>query len=146
MIEETEKLFECSNTIVIGDFNANFYDEELLSKYAFNAVLFKTIINKKELTDIQGLKKRKFYNPILHYLSEDTGMYGSFYYEKNYITPYWHCLDQVLVRKGLIDSIYHMEYLKKIGKKDLLEKEIPNKKISDHLPLLVAFSEVKDEV
>ena len=79
-IEQTEKLLKCSNTIVIGDFNANPYDEELLSKYAFNAVLFKKIIDKCELTNPNSLKKKRFYNPILHYISEDTEMYGSFYY------------------------------------------------------------------
>ncbi|MFR3390008.1 MAG: hypothetical protein ACLTT1_04525 [[Clostridium] scindens] len=32
-IEQTEELLKCGNTIVIGDFNANPYDEELLSKF-----------------------------------------------------------------------------------------------------------------
>ena len=75
-IEQTEKIFNCCNTIVIGDFNANPYDEELLSKYAFNAVLFKKIILKSELTNPNTLKCRRFYNPILHYISEETEMYG----------------------------------------------------------------------
>lgn len=82
-IEQTEELFKCNNTIVIGDFNANPYDDELLSKYAFNAVLFKTIIDKSELTNPKTFKRKRFYNPILHYISEDTEMYGSFYHERN---------------------------------------------------------------
>lgn len=145
-IERTEKLFKCNNTIVIGDFNANPYDEELLSKYAFNAVLFKTIISKSELTNPDSFKLKRFYNPILHYISEDTGMYGSFYYEKGHMTPYWHCLDQVLVRKSLVNSVNHMEYLKRINTKDLLVNAIPNRKISDHLPLLVNLQEVGNGV
>lgn len=59
-IEQTEELLKCSNTVVIGDFNANPYDEELLSKYAFNAVLFKSIIDKNELTNPNSLKKKDF--------------------------------------------------------------------------------------
>lgn len=145
-IEETEELFKCNNTIVIGDFNANFCDKELLSKYAFNSVLFKSIIDKSELTNPYSLKQRRFYNPILHYISEDTGMYGSFYYDRDSMTPYWYCLDQVLVRKGLANSIERVEYLKKIETEDLLKNGIPNKSISDHLPLLVNLSEVKNEV
>lgn len=145
-IEQTEDFLKCSNTIVIGDFNANPYDEELLSKYAFNAVLFKTIIDKNELTNPNSLKKRRFYNPILHYISEDTEMYGSFYYEKEHKTSYWHCLDQVLVRKCLVNSISHIEYLKKIKTEDLLDNSIPNGKISDHLPLLVNMQEVGNGV
>ena len=59
-IEQTEELLKCGNTIVIGDFNANPYDEELLSKFAFNAVLFKTIIDKRELTNPNSLKRKRF--------------------------------------------------------------------------------------
>ena len=51
-IEQTEKLFQCYNTIIIGDFNANPYDEELLSIYSFNSVLFKSIIEKKNLGNL----------------------------------------------------------------------------------------------
>lgn len=145
-IVQAEKSFECDNTIVIGDFNAEPYSEELLSKYSFNAVLFKSIIEKSEFTNPDGLRLKRFYNPILHYISEDTGMYGSFYYEKKHDTPYWYCLDQVLVRKALVDNLAHVEYLKKINSTDLLSKMIPNKNISDHLPLLVKLQEVKNEV
>lgn len=145
-IEQTEELLKCSNTIVIGDFNANPYDEELLSKFAFNSVLFKAIIEKSELTNPNSLKRKRFYNPILHYISEDTEMYGSFYHEKEYLTSYWYCLDQVLVRKGLINNINQMKYLKRINKKNLLENTIPNGKISDHLPLLVNILEVGNGV
>lgn len=144
-IKKNEDLLKCDNTIVIGDFNANPYDEELLSKYAFNAVLFKTLIDKSEFTNPRSFKRKRFYNPILHYISEDTEMYGSFYYDRDSITSYWHCLDQVLVRKELADDIVHVEYLKKAGKKELLKNAIPNKQISDHLPLLVNLQEVENE-
>ena len=117
-----------------------------MSKYAFNAVLFKTIIDKSELTNPKTFKQKRFYNPILHYISEDTEMYGSFYHEKESKTPYWHCLDQVLVRKSLANTINHVEYVKKIGTKDLLINAIPNEKISDHLPLLVNLQEVENGV
>lgn len=145
-IEQTEIFLKCNNTIVIGDFNANPYDEELLSKYAFNAVLFKTIIDKSEITNPNSFKKKRFYNPILHYISEDTGMYGSFYHEKDYMTSYWHCLDQVLVRKCLANSVCNLKYLKNIITKDFLHNAVPNKKISDHLPLLVNLQEVGNGV
>lgn len=145
-IELAEKLFECDNTIVIGDFNAEPYSEELLSKYSFNAVLFKAIIEKSEFTNPKSLPRKRFYNPILHYISEDTEMYGSFYYEDGHMTSYWYCLDQVLVRKNLVDMIKHVEYVKKIGNTNLLKKNVPDKNISDHLPLLIKLQEIKNEV
>lgn len=141
-IEKTECLLECDNAMVIGDFNANPYDEELISKYAFNAVLFKSVINKGEFTNPNSLKRKRFYNPILHYISEDTGMYGSFYYEQDYMTPYWHCLDQILVRKSLVNSVVGVKYLNKINTIDLLGDVSPVQEISDHLPLMVCLKEV----
>ena len=145
-IEQAERTFECDNTIVIGDFNADPYSEELLSKYSFNAVLFKSIIEKREFTNPISLPRKRFYNPMLHYISEDTEMYGSFYYADNYMTSYWYCLDQVLVRKNLVDMINQVEYLKKIGNTNLLKNKVPDKNISDHLPLLIKLQEVKNEV
>lgn len=142
-IEKTEDTFTCDNTIVIGDFNANPYDEELLSAYAFNAVLFKKVIDKNEFTNFKGEKRKRLYNPILHYISENTEMYGSFYLDGQSQTSYWWCLDQVLVRKVLANNIVNVQYLKSVGSRDLLRKDkIPNKNISDHLPLLVNIQEV----
>lgn len=139
-VEKTEDVLNCGNTLVIGDFNAGPYDEELLSRYAFNAILFKKVIEKKAVSKSKGIKM--FYNPVLHYISEDTEMYGSFYYEQDYATPFWYCLDQVLARESLINNINHVEYLKKINTKELLKNTIPNNGISDHLPLLVKLQEV----
>lgn len=73
-------------------------------------------------------------------------MYGSFYYTKEYNSPYWYCLDQVLVSKDLVNSINHVEYLKKINTRGLLKNAIPDKKISDHLPLSVKLQEVGNGV
>lgn len=148
-IEEAEKELGCTNTIIIGDINANPYDEELLSKYAFNAVLFKSIIHENEFTNPKSAtKKRRFYNPIIHYLSEETQTYGSFYYENNFMTPYWYCLDQVLVRRSLVNHLQHVKYLKSIDESSLVSgsKKTPEVTISDHLPLLVNLMEVGDGV
>lgn len=42
-VAEQERLLQHSNTIIIGDFNANPFDKELILKTGFNAVLFKDI-------------------------------------------------------------------------------------------------------
>lgn len=145
-IECTERVFNCNNSIVIGDFNANPYDDELLDCHSFNSVLFKALIEKKELTNPRTKKKRRFYNPILHFISEETEMYGSFYYDKGSTTPYWHCLDQVLVRKSLANSISDMRYVKTINEKRLVGNISPIKEISDHLPLIVCLREAENGI
>ena len=139
-IKNLEQSSKCRNTIVIGDFNANPYDDEMLQMNAFHAVLFKEVIRKSETRTVSGRAYRRLYNPIIHFISENNQNYGSFYYSNGSSTPVWHCLDQVLVGKALIDGIKNLQYLKSIGKVSLLKKIVPDKKISDHLPLFVQLT------
>lgn len=96
-VTANEECLDIQNTVVIGDFNANPYDKELTSKHALNAVLFKGTIKASEYTNPKSDRIKRFYNPIIHYLSEDTEMYGSFYFAdaNKYWTPYWCVSSQV---------------------------------------------------
>lgn len=139
-IKNVESKCKCNNTIIIGDFNANPYDEELLQMNAFNAVLFKEIIKKGETNTVDGVKYRRFYNPTINYISESNRNYGSFYYSGGSSSPIWHCLDQVLVSKALADNVRNLIYLKTIAGSSLLKSVRPNADISDHLPLFVELN------
>ena len=75
---------------------------------------------------------------MLDYISEKNGVYGSYYYTSGISTLHWYCFDQVLLRKSLIEKIIDLHYCKEIaGESILTKKGYPNKRISDHLPLLV---------
>lgn len=145
-LEQIEDSYNIVNSIVVGDVNANPYDKEIISIYGFNAVLFKKLIEHSEYIDKRYENRKRFYNPILHFISESTEMYGSYYSSQGSNTPYWNCLDQVLVRKSLVNKIKNVQYLKKISATGLMNRVEINKNISDHLPLLVQFSEVEDAV
>lgn len=136
---EQEQSLNNLHTIVIGDFNCSPFDSELTQKDSFNAVLFKSIIESNEMTEYGNDSIRKFYNPIVNYISESTSMFGSFYYSSGSAPLYWYCYDQILVRRGLIDNIDSVEYVKKIKGRKLLKKIRPDSAISDHLPLIVNF-------
>ncbi len=136
-LSNVERRCKCKNTIIIGDFNANPYDDELLQMNAFNAVLFKDVIQKSETRKVGDEIYRRFYNPILNFISEDTKTYGSFYYTGGSSAPVWNCLDQVLLSKALVDEIAALKYLKSINGKSLMTTVKPKENISDHLPLLV---------
>ena len=140
-IKNLETSFKCNRTVIIGDFNANPYDDELLAMSAFNSVLFKDEILRSGSRTVDGITYRRFYNPILHYISEDSKMYGSFYHAQGSSTPIWHCLDQVLVSKSLANNVTNMKYIKTIGGTNLITRIRPNSKISDHLPLVVTITE-----
>ena len=132
-----ETSYDIGKTIVIGDFNSNPYDEELLQPDAFNAVLFKGCLRSKTSRTWAGDTYPCLYNPTIHWLSEDTGNYGSFYYSSDDVGPMWNCFDQALVSPSLMDAVRGYRYLRKIGDTELIAKIAPKKGISDHLPLLL---------
>ena len=136
-IQKHEDDLHSDKTIVIGDFNANPFDEELAGHTYFNAVLFKDLIQSQEVIKFAGDEYKRFYNPMLHYISEDTKHYGSFYYHDENLPLYWHCLDQIIVRKSLSDSFQKLEYCRSIGDIPLIKTIKPDENYSDHLPLFV---------
>ena len=139
-ISEQEKAEKNRLTVVIGDFNCNPFDEEVIQKDSFNAVLFKDLIKKQEVVRYNERNWRRFYNPLVHFLSEETNTYGSFYYSSGIKPLYWNSFDQVLVRKELVDSISTLEYIREINGRKLINDVKPNDSISDHLPLLLNIS------
>lgn len=137
-IIQQEKITGIENTIVIGDFNASPFDSELTQKNAFDAVLYKKEIMNKETVDYNGKRHKRFYNPLLHFISESNEMYGSFRYISGSNDIIWYCYDQVIVRKPLVERLENVKYMKKIDKTKLLSsKGVIRDSISDHLPLIV---------
>lgn len=135
-INEMEIQYDSHNTIVIGDFNCSPFDPEVIQKNKLNCVLYKELIKKQEIVTHNHRKYRRFYNPMLSVFSESNKIYGSFYRSSGIDTLYWFFYDQVIMRKDLIDSVDDIRILMSIENTKLLTKEgLPNKKISDHLPL-----------
>lgn len=142
IVESEYEVFgnKAHNSIVIGDMNASPFDSEMINKDSFNAVLFKQVIEKQQYITYQQKKRERFYNPIIDYIGETNQSYGSHYYSNGIGSLYWYCYDQVLVRKNLVNNIQYYSYLKKIKGQTLMKNGKPNKKISDHLPLLLTIN------
>ena len=126
-------------SIIIGDMNACPFDDELICKDGFNAVLYKKIIQKNEFCKYQGKKLRYLYNPALRFWDEENEQCGSFYYTSTIKSLFWYCYDQILMSKALIDSFKSMKFCNYIGGECLLKDIRPNKEISDHLALVAEF-------
>lgn len=140
-LKEQEKKEKHSNSIIIGDFNASPFDKEIILKDTFNAVLFKEVIQKKNEIEYQGHKYRLLYNPILNHISENNHQYGSYYYTSGSNTLYWYCYDQILMSKNLVHKFDEMQYCQFINGMPLIKRLCPDKRISDHLPLVAKFKE-----
>lgn len=140
LVNETRAEYGCDNLVIIGDYNANPLDQELLQADGFNSVLFKDVIKRRPSRQRLGRRYEHLYNPVLLGISEDERSYGSYYTSGPACTLYWHCLDQVLVSRSLVDRVTKLSYLKSIGDMSLVTAVKPKREISDHLPLLVSIS------
>lgn len=129
----------CTNSIIIGDFNADPFEPELIAKDSFYAVLFKDVIQKMPVRRRGDEEFKMMYNPVLHFLSEDTKCYGSFYWGQGFSDIYWHCYDQALVSASIVDCVKNLRYIRFVNHEALIPQIKPNDKISDHLPLLLTI-------
>lgn len=138
---ETEKNAGHDRTIIIGDLNLNPFEEEVIGKPGLNAVLFRSLIDKQEIIQYCGKRYKRFYNPILTYWRDEIGKQGSIYYGSDEASLYWNCFDQVLMRRSVVPQYKSMEYVTQTTKTKLLANIGPDKRYSDHLPLVVYFNE-----
>ena len=137
-IKNLEKQTKTENTIVIGDFNTSPFAPEMVNKRALNGVLFKDLIISRQTDTYERKKYKRFYNPMMMHLSESESEYGSYYYTNGIEVLHWYAFDQVLVRGTLVDAIKTLKYCNSTGDRKLVsERGIPDKAISDHLPLYV---------
>jgi hypothetical protein len=139
-IETVEKNAGHQNTMVIGDFNLNPFEHGLRAADGMHAVMDKRIAKKIERT-IQAEKWDYFYNPMWSRLGdESSGPPGTFFLPGgNGSNPYWHTLDQLLLRPALLPyyQSQNLQVLTSIGERALLREIGLDKSISDHLPILI---------
>lgn len=128
-----------NKTIVVGDFNLNPYDNQMTSYAYLHAVSFKDLI-KKDFIKHDNKIYKKFYNPMLSLISEDSKIYGSYYYSDPQ-NIYWHFFDQCLLRKEMLSNFQSVEIVKNINDINLIKDNKPDINISDHLPIIVYLTE-----
>ena len=140
LIESDSK---CSETILIGDFNMNPFENGLVAANGINAVAdLNYSFKKKSGREIDGTKYRYFYNPMWNFFGDFTEPYGTHYCRvAGHISHEWHIYDQIILRptlKQYLDKPF-IEIVKKIYSEDLTKKfSRPDKvKNSDHLPIVL---------
>ncbi|WP_321974320.1 hypothetical protein [Paratractidigestivibacter sp.] len=124
-------------SIVLGDFNAQPFEMEMISPGNLNATLFKDVVIRMRSRRVSGRDYPFMYNPTLEFLSEANDNCGSYYSAAGPATFYWYCLDQAVFSPLLADKVAEYRYLRQIGDAALIKDVAPNGEISDHLPLFV---------
>ena len=143
-ILKLENGLNTTNTIIVGDFNINPYDNSCVNARYFHGIpIYEDAM--RESRNIAGKEFRMFYNPIWNFLGDFKEPYGTYYRSAaDTFNPYWHIYDQVIIRPSL-RSRFVDENLKIItgsANVSLLDKnKHPNHSISDHLPITFEIKE-----
>lgn len=127
-------------TVLVGDLNMNPFETGLVTASGLNATMTRKIAEKKERT-VNARSFPFFYNPMWSLLGDGSdGPPGSYYYwQSEQVAYFWHIYDQVLLRPDVLPMFQNdkLRIIDRVGDISLLNKNgIPDKKISDHLPVL----------
>lgn len=143
-IRNVEQELGTENTIVVGDFNLNPYDASFVNARYFHGLPVYADAKRKSRT-VANKECYMFYNPMWNFLGDFKEPYGTYYHGgSDAINTFWNIYDQVIIRPALKDRFVN-ESLKIITETEtrflLNNRGHPNKKISDHLPIVFEIKE-----
>jgi hypothetical protein len=140
-VEELEGKINNYNTIIVGDFNANPFEEELVGAMSIYCLSDRRIVKKRSKT-IRNVSYNMFYNPMWNLLGDKDGIPGTYYYNKSeQVNYFWNIFDQVVIRPEIIDN-FDVDKLKIISQCNNVSLVNRNGRpsISDHLPIIFNIS------
>ena len=143
-ILEKENALGTNRTIVVGDFNQNPFDKEVVYLDTLNAVMDPDVANRVSC-QWDGQTYKYFYNPMWTAYGRRQTPMGTYYYqEPNSVRYYWHVFDQVLLRPDLIPALGDEmpTFITELGDKSLLRANgrPDNSRFSDHLPIALSLN------
>ena len=126
-------------TVLVGDLNMNPFEVGVTGAPALHAVMTRQLAARSERT-VEGKAYRFFYNPMWGFFGDRTEVPPGTYYHRSASAGdiFWHMIDQVLVRPGLMDNLHDLEIVDRIGEETLLSQSGGLPRVgtfSDHLPL-----------
>lgn len=140
-IRHVEKNIGYARTILVGDLNANPFEEGIVNANGLHGVMSRRIAKKKYRT-VQRREYPFFYNPMWGLLGDASpNPPGTFYFSNSEHTSFfWHMFDQVLIRPDLLDVFdnKNLMILTSDGVTSFISRHgLPDTTIaSDHLPIL----------
>ena len=145
-LKEVELSVGHNRSIVVGDFNANPFDEMMILANYFNAIPYSDIVEHKKERRVYGKDYQMFYNPMWNIVGDINKINSTYYFDSGgAMDLYRNIYDQVIVSADMIEH-YEKAALKIItmtSTQTLIDDEDrPNKKeYSDHLPIVFSIKE-----
>jgi hypothetical protein len=140
-LENIELEYRNRNSLIVGDFNVNPFEEPMVSACAGHALSSRQIVQKSKRT-VSGRQYNMFYNPMWNLFGDSNNPPGTYYYNaSSQVNYFWNIFDQVIIRPELMKN-FDLNNLKIITKVDniqfLNKNNIPI--ISDHLPIVFTIN------
>lgn len=135
-----------TNTVVVGDFNMNPFEEGMASASGLHGLMTRELAEREPRT-VLGQRYRAFYNPMWQaYGRRLGGVPGTcFYSTRQALCYFWNVFDQVLVRPTLLDRVGDdaVTIVDNDGTGSMLTPAgRPSRdRYSDHLPLVVRLDQ-----
>lgn len=144
IIENTEDKLGIDKTVLIGDLNANPFEESISASDGFHAIMDASIALKLS-RNVQGESRSYFYNPMWNCFGDAEGKPpGTYYYNNSGANTnyFWNIFDQIMFRPGLIRYFKHqnLKLVTSIGNSNLMTNGTINQLFSDHLPLVCTLN------
>lgn len=132
----------CANSILIGDFNMNPFEDGIVASNGLNSHQdLNYLSNNLKGRDIDGTLYKFFNNPMWNFLGDNEIPYGTLYHRTSgHISHEWHIFDQIMIRPEMKAHISKKSFkiVSNICGQTLLKKyNRPNDKYSDHLPIIL---------
>lgn len=140
-IRQVERNVGHARSVLVGDLNANPFEEGIVNANGLHGVMSRHIAKRKYRT-VQRRVYPFFYNPMWGLLGDaSSDPPGTFYYSSSEHTSFfWHMFDQVLIRPDLLDAFDNKDLmiLTSDGATSFISRQgLPDITVaSDHLPIL----------
>ena len=143
-IQIQEEKLGIEKTIIVGDINENPYETGCLGASGFHGIpVYKDTMKKYRVIMDESFKM--FYNPMWNLLGDFSFPPGTYYYSGNEVeNSFWNVYDQVMIRPCLRGQFVddELKILSATKKRKLIDaNNHPDKKISDHLPIVFEIME-----
>ena len=143
-IRSLEEELGTENTIIVGDFNINPYDNSCVgAPYLHSLPVYADTVRKKRT--VAGEEFYMFYNPMWNLFGDFKSPHGTYYYSgSNTNNTFWNIYDQVIMRPELRERFVDdsLRIIAKTSTESLLDENgHPNDRFSDHLPIIFEIRE-----
>ena len=131
------------NTVVLGDFNLNPFENAMLAADGMHAMMDKDIARRLPRT-VRGTSWDYFYNPLWSRLGDESeGPPGSYFHAgSGVVAQFWHLFDQILLRPDLLGRYRpgDVVIISHVGGKPILNHQAGQDGHSDHLPVMLRLN------